>query len=166
MDFVTWLSLLIAIIALARANWLAERVRALEARPTSGTPPSPVLLESPALSGLRIALDVSQDCPQPVVENLLREALLVEDALVVRPEDEPDLIIMGEVVGNGYSEVYYKADLVVHLGSVILCGVSQRPPQGDRPANLVKELVATLESEYAKHQTRGERSQAIQELGL
>ena len=116
-----------------------------------------VLPATSSLAGLRVSLGIQQDHPHPVFEGLLREALLREEAVV---DDASALRIEGEVVGNGYADVYFRAEITVMLGNETLFVLTDKPPHGDRPANLAAEVVQRLRDELAKRERQG----ALREL--
>ncbi len=147
-----------ASLALAgRLRVLSERLTVLERRPSVQEGLNPLAAPSP-LAGVRVALNVRQDYPNPVFVNLLKEALLREEALL--EEERPDVRIAGEIVGNGYADVYYRADLAASVGDDVLFVLTERPPHGDRPANLALETGQRLKVEWAKR----ERQSALREL--
>jgi hypothetical protein len=154
-------AIIVASVAVARVQRLERRLAAPKAElPAAVAPQLP--LPTP-LAGLRIAIDVSQDNPHPIVANLLRDQLLGEDAEIVDRE-EADIVISGSVVCNGYAEIYYQAELTCRTQLETICAVSQKPPHGDRPANLAIELIAKLKSELESLVSRSERRRALREL--
>ena len=168
---------LIALAALGLSAALAMRLQQFEARLVKAErglgapslPELPDLIPERHLQGLHISLAIKQDHAHPVVANLLKEALLREDvADVILGEVAdgivPDLIIEGEVTCNGYAEIYYSANLVCRTAGRVLRTVSEKPAHGDRPSNLVIEVVARLKDEMDKVVTRDERRRALREL--
>lgn len=169
---------LIVCIALAAKLQRMESLVAIS-RPLDLPPEPPSLPEvrqSP-LEGLRIALAITQDHAHPIFANLLKEHLLTEDvteiamlspsemaALKQDWNDGPDILISGDIVCNGYAEIYYQADLVCSTPHQAICTLIERPPHGDRPSNLCLELVKRLSVELEKLMTRNERRLAIREL--
>ena len=135
---------------------MGERLAALERRerPDAG----PALPDPSPLAGRRVALAIRQDHPHPVFANLLKEGLLAEEARL--DDGTPDLRIEGEIVGNGYADVVFRAELAVRMGGETILVLFDRPPHGDRPANLVAELVRRLKDELANR----ERQAAVREL--
>jgi len=172
----------IAILAAAGAAYLAlfSRLQAVEQRlaaiERAPSPSIPAISDRvPPLQGLRIALSIVQDHPQPIFANLLREQLLKEDVLEVTflppetpPADSPDIdiFIAGTLTCNAYAEVYYRATLTAFAGSEPVYTITESPPGGDRPGNLAIELVSRLGVELEKRITRSERRQALRELSL
>jgi len=132
------------------------------------------------LEGLQIALAITQDHPHPIFADILSEHLLAEDVSVVHllnpeqsqhllsdwsdPENDPDILIEGDVHSNGYAEVYYTAELSCRSAGKTLCTLIEKPPHGDRPSNLALELVSRLKKELLKQTSRDERRTAIREL--
>ena len=178
--------LVTAFLTLAIALILAMRIMKIERQLASlSTQPIRSALEAPSeagrpLAGLRIALAVKQDYPHPIFETLVKELLLSEDVAEVQimtlDEAEalrstwtpnsagPELLICGEMVGNGYAEVYYRADFTCWAPDQAICTVLERPPNGDRPSNYAKELVTRLKGDLQKFVERDERRRAIREL--
>jgi hypothetical protein len=68
--------------------------------------------------------------------------------------------IKGEIACNGYADVYYRAELTAGAEGEIFLTLSEKPPHGDRPANLALELVHRLKIELRKR----ERGLALREL--
>ncbi len=186
-----WLTVLVAAGSLVVSVTMALRLQNLELlvrnqrqpsgdfyreetfRPLSG-PNTPRPMEA-----LRVALAISQDHKYPVFANTLKEYLLSEDVAdvaIVPPTEgkdndsvwkervDLDILITGELVCNGYSDIYYRADFTCSSRKGAICTLIEKPPYGDRPGNLVIELVAKLKLEIAKSAQRGERSSAIREL--
>lgn len=126
-----------------------------------------------ALAGMRICLALRQDHPRPLFANSLREALLREDVQDVVIAGDPsahevangEWLISGTITCNGYSDVYFIADLTCTLGVETVCSWSLRPPQGDRPENLILEILCTMTSKLADRVRKNERRQALSELG-
>jgi hypothetical protein len=171
---IEFIALTIAVTGLGLSLALVFRVRHLEGRlkatSTSLSPPtvSPEHRSSP-LQGLRIGLNVSQDHAHAAFVNLLKEMLLAEDVtdiVVVNSGDAPnvDILIVGQLVCNGYAEVYYEAEFTCFIGNEPFCSLVERPPHGDRPSNLALELVKRLKCELDKVISRGERRRALREL--
>ncbi len=178
-------ALVVSVLALLGVAALAIRLRALEvpvaSGPSSGQAEAPLVLvdESP-LRALRFGLAIEQDLAHPVFSGLLKEQLLrcdvaeltdltraaAEGLVAAWPDsaDSPDLLISGQLVCNGYAEVYYSADLICFGPSGPICTLVERPPHGDRPVNLAIELVARLSAELRKSYSRAERQSALQEL--
>ncbi|HVT11416.1 MAG TPA: hypothetical protein VHE55_04050 [Fimbriimonadaceae bacterium] len=168
----------LALASLALSAALAARVRRLEEqlRSVDRPAPTPAALPDPVpdrpLEGLRIALAISQDQPHAAFANLLKEHFLAEDAgeVTLLPADSTpgwancDILVAGNVVCNGYAEIYYEADLTCHGPSGAICTVVERPPHGDRPVNLAAELVVKLKGELQKLERRDERRRALREL--
>lgn len=151
-------SILACVLLLKRLRWLEDKVRALERRThasLSDRCPS-------ILGGKRVLVHVSQDHDQPLMERLLAERLALEDALIV--SQGADLEISGSIQCNGYSDIYFSAEFEVTTAHGLLCHVSEKPPHGDRPHNLVQELVARVSIALEQSQVRHERSEALQEL--
>jgi|GEM_PF-1950331 len=153
----------------SRIRVLEQRLAAIERAPS---PPSlPVIPDrvSP-LQGLRIALAITQDHPQPIFANLLKEQLLKEDVLEVTflpsASPETDIFITGDLTCNAYAEVYFRATLTAYAGSEPIYTLTESPPGGDRPGNLAIELISRLSAELEKRLARSERRQALRELSL
>lgn len=157
-------SLIISIAAYLRAYNSAPRLPAsvpVEAIPT--------LVELPAatpLQGCTAWVEITQDLPQRVVQSLVVEAFLKEDVAVASSEAESDLVVKGSVSCNGYSEIYYTAELSIYFRGSLLCSIIEKPPHGDRPSNLAFEVVDRIKREVEKGRSRGERLDAIRELNL
>lgn len=135
-------------------------------------------LISKPLAGMRIAVSIEQDHPHAPFFAILREQLFAEDVADVQVieadkaaamgsgwKDAPDLLVFGHVVCNGYSDVYYEAELMSYERQGALCTLIEKPPHGDRPSNLALKLVTRMKRELEKETGRKERRQAIQELG-
>jgi hypothetical protein len=67
-------------------------------------------------------------------------------------------------VCNGYAEIYYQADFSCSNAQHAICNLIEKPPHGDRPANLAMELVARIKTELEKRISRDERREAVREL--
>lgn len=167
-EIIAWI---LAAAGMGTTWWFARRCRTLEAgllaqtslpvrAAGNETPPNP-------LSGLRIAVDVSQDHPQAPLVTMLVEQLLAEDAVEVRvaTDDGYDLLITGEVQCNGYSDVYFRAEFACKMGAEVVLRIAEKPVHGDRPANLVLELTSRLKEELNRRAVRNERRSALRELG-
>ena len=153
-----FLSLAVALALAARVATLSCRVRALETG--SDRRASPASLPANGhLHGLRIEFSIHQDHPLNPFEATLAGALAERGA--VRVDADGDVRLAGTIKGNGYADVYFDADLAAEAGGRTLLRMRERPPHGDRPENLARELVARLEEELA----RGERQGALRELG-
>ena len=146
----------VALAFVVRALW--RRLQAFERRLADRPRPTLAAPDPSPLHGLRIALDIAQDHPNPVFAGLLRDDLLKKGATVV---PDAEFRIAGNVVCNGYADVYFRAELTVSMGEEPLFDLMERPPHGDRPENLVLELVERLEGEIR----RRERQNAMGELG-
>ena len=159
------LALILAAASLGISVALALRLREVEQGLRKPMPPaSPTLAPPPKpLEGLRIALAIEQDHPHAVFTTLVKEALLREEAEPVDGTDY-DLLISGSLVGNGYADVYYTAELACRTAEGPLFTLLERPPHGDRPGNLALELVNRLKLEVEKSVTRSERQSALREL--
>lgn len=161
---------MVSLGSLIIASRALSRVRALEAQLAHPVPPTPLpatpeFVEAP-LAGLVVALDVQQDHPVAPWSQLLKEDLLKAGvAEMVEPPSESDLTITGHIVCNGYSDVYFEADLQVSTRSGVLLRLIEKPPHGDRPNNLAIELVDRINKELGKRSTREERKAALRELG-
>ena len=141
----------------ARIRALAARVGRLEAQcPRVFAPPPEGGSIPNSLDGLRLTLDLRQDHPHAPFATLLYDVLLREGAIL----GEDGLLVSGEVVSNGYADVYYRAEIAVTEGERTLFTLARTPPHGDRPENLVLELVERLKVERKK----GERQRALREL--
>jgi hypothetical protein len=132
------------------------------------------------LQGVRIALAITQDHPNAVFVELLKDQLFAQDVtdiVVLTPTeatsfledwktqlDAPEILISGNVICNGYTEIYYTAEFTCSNREQAICTLIEKPPQGDRPVNLAIELVARLKKELEKLISRNERRQAIREL--
>jgi hypothetical protein len=169
---VTFSALLVAVASMLITLIAVNRVRQLERQLAEAKRPLPQTsvetLETPSsLVGLRIALDVTQDHPHPLFANLLKEQLLRQDVADVTFDlnSEADIFITGAITCNGYAEVYYQAEFTCSTLTEPICTLSERPPGGDRPANLAIELVAKLNAQLTTLITRQERRRAIRELG-
>src|SRR5206468_2354892 len=111
-----------------------------------------------------IAVDIDQDHPQKPFDALLRGLLLKQDVTELDAE-QPDITIEGKVMCNGYSDVYYSAEILCRSRNGTICSISERPPSGDRQANLALEVVSKLGNELQKLVGRNERRRALRELG-
>jgi hypothetical protein len=164
---------------------LSQVRRALDARDQNPAfvASQPVPREEPPprpLEGLRVAVAITQDHPHAVFVDVLKDQLFAEDVtdiLVLSAEeaalldknwkdrkDAPDILIKGDIVCNGYAEIYYTADFICSNATDAICTLIEKPPHGDRPSNLAIELVARLKKELGKIVGRNERRQAIREL--
>ena len=174
MEFIVGVTALLSLgISVVLAGRLLKLERRFQGHPQA--PPQP-LLEPPSrpLQGLRIALAISQDHPHPVFAALLKELLLTEDvsdvtllepnAGVKSTAEAPDILIAGDLVCNGYAEIYYTADFTCSTPNQPICTLIEKPPHGDRPSNLAIELVTRLKRELENLSNRTERRQAIREL--
>ncbi len=160
----TFFALFLALASLAASLALAGRLRVLNERLAmlEGEPkrvPLERRKEEPwgrgfanPLAGLRVSLTIQQDHPHPVFASLLKETLLKEEAIV--DDNHPDLWIEGEIVGNGYADVYFRAEIAVSTGRESILTVSDKPPHGDRPANLAADIVRKLRDELDKREHR------------
>jgi hypothetical protein len=74
------------------------------------------------------------------------------------------ILIRGEVVCNGYSDVYFLAKLSCMIGQEEVCAIVERPPDGDRQENLCLELVSKLSQNLEKLIRLNERKNALREL--
>lgn len=159
------LALVLAAASLGISLALAVRVRALTERPVleermvSAIEPGPL---SP-LAGRLVAIQIEQDHPHSLFAGLVKEALLLEDAEVVG-EESAEIVVRGRIVCNGYADIYYEAEFACELGARPLCTLIERPPHGDRPGNLVLELIGRLKRELNKAVVRNERRDALREL--
>jgi len=184
------LAALVAIVSLGLSLRLYQRVLALERRVASAERLNTVVapddfmatvLEAPKpLAGLRIAIAVTQDHAHPVFATLLRDQLLGADVaeVIVLPESDggglveqwragkraEHLLIAGSLTCNGYAEVYYQAEFTCYTATEAVCTVIERPPGGDRPENLARELVAKVGATLDGLTRRSERRRAIGEL--
>jgi hypothetical protein len=160
----------VGLISIGLIAALARRVSELERQLHLALTEPPAALQLPEpetqkpLEGLRVRIVVEQDHPQPVFAGLLKEQFEAEDAEIT--DDAPDLTIQGQIVCNGYSDIYYSADLRCTSGDRTILTFSQKPPHGDRPQNLAIEIVAGLKSELKKLVERSERQRALRELRL
>lgn len=172
---------LIAIIGTAASLWtlqrvrrLADRVRYLERRcdalATVANLGEPSEGASSPLAGRGIWVDIQQDHPLPIVADRLAAQLSLRDAEVrtgISSEDvtgPSDGRIVGEILCNGYADVYYQAQISVWIGDELLMTLRSRPEGGDRPDNLAMELVAEIEEKLTTSERRTERQRALQEL--
>ena len=175
-------SLVFSGVVLLRLFMVENRLHSINAI-GAGNPTPALSQESSAnpLSGLRIGLAISQDHSHPVFVDLLKEQLFKEDVTDIsiltpgetralqdswksRP-NAPDIFIAGDVVCNGYAEVYYEAEFTCSTPEQAICTLIEKPPHGDRPSNLALELVTRLKAELQKVLERNERRSAIRELG-
>lgn len=163
MVLLTILAMMIALVSLAVS---ALAIALSLKQPTPATLPpveaNPTLPSPSPLEGLKVALAIRQDHAHPVFTDLLAEALRQVDAEVVSGEGE--IAISGSVACNGYSDVYYRAELTCATPSETLCTIIENPAAGDRQANLAGELIAKLEQEITKRLSRNERRLALREL--
>ncbi|HWD37787.1 MAG TPA: hypothetical protein VG944_02985 [Fimbriimonas sp.] len=162
------ISLAISMFLALRLSEMRDRLAIAEQKIRTLTPQQPQLPPPPPpslLEGLRVRLQVTQDHPHPVFFELLSEELLKEGVTEVTEAPDAELTIAGEVTCNGYAEVYYSAEFTCSTLTNIICTLIERPPHGDRPANLAIELVAKIKRELEKQMDRSERSRAIRELG-
>jgi hypothetical protein len=177
MLIVAILSGALAAASLCVSVMLAMRIRELDARlrtslPVSDSPPLQLVerIEPRPLEGLRIAVNIRQDHPSPVFANLLKEELLLEDvaevSFLATPDwqDSADVLIRGNVLCNGYSEIYYQAEIECLGANETICAITEKPAHGDRPMNLAIEVVSRLKFELEKLVSRSERRRAIREL--
>jgi hypothetical protein len=156
-------SLGVSAVLAFRFRALSDRLAAAERQLSERGAKSPVLAEvDRRCEGLRIALRVEQDHPHPIFVGLLKELFLREDAVL--GTNEPDLLVTGRIVCNGYADVYYTAELTCLLREEPICVLIEKPPHGDRQENLARELVAKLTKELGKTVRRTERHAALREL--
>jgi hypothetical protein len=173
------LSGVVAVASMGLSLVLAQRIRVLEdrLRSTKQVPdsPQPQLPESAArkpLEGLRIAVNIRQDHTNPIFANLLKEQLLLEDVSEVSFlatadwQDSADILVRGNLLCNGYAEIYYQADVECLSPNDSICTLSEKPAHGDRPTNLAIEVVSRLRFELDKLVSRDERRRAIRELHI
>ena len=117
----------------ARVRSLEQRLAAVEVSSRAPVLPEAPFRESP-LQGLRIAVSIIQDHPQPIFANLLKELLMKEDVLDVsflpEPSAETDIFITGTLTCNAYAEIYFRADITAYAGSEPLCTITEAPPGG------------------------------------
>lgn len=162
---VALVSLGVSLVVATRLSQLGERSAAF---PPETSEASALPEPDRPLQGLRIALAITQDHAHPVFANLLKERLLLEDVAEITMADsedvDADIVIKGEIVGNGYTDIYYQAEFTCNGKVQPICTLIERPPHGDRPSNLAIELVTRLKNELSKLASRTERSQAIREL--
>jgi hypothetical protein len=159
------IALIASLIALAFAGAIWVRLNAIEARTPLPSASTALAFSEPPdkpLEGLSVALRIKQDHPHPVFLNLLKEALLLEDARL--DADNPEIEIAGTIVCNGYSDVYFTSELICSTPAGPFCEIIEKPPHGDRPENLAIETVARLKAEWRKMHSRAERGQALKEL--
>lgn len=177
------LILVLGIGAIGGSVMLALAIRSIDMRlrntekTLSGESDKPALAwHEPAahpLRDVRIALVIRQDSQYPLFATMLREMFLAEDASEVEmfntiAEAEawgPEILVSGEVVCNGYSEVYYSADLTCKTPHQMVTAIVEKPAQGDRPSNLGLELVEKLKADLTRLLLREERRKALRELG-
>ncbi len=182
MTALIWLSLALALASLGIAGAALTLTLRQNRPPTAALPPAPIALpEHPTspVEGLTVVLAISQDHAHPVFANMLSETLQRLDAEVsttspaALPEfrtewlthpEKADLLISGSVTCNGYSEVYYRAELTCATRSETIVTTIENPATGDRQANLAKELVSQIEMEITKRVSRTERRLALREL--
>lgn len=166
----------LALFSLGLSLALWQRVQQLQrqitrpARSLDDSFPVPLLtpVEGPArpLEGLSISLDVQQDHPHPLFANFVAELLQKEDVARVSltPDEGADIQVVGHLTCNGYSDIYYEAEFECSSRGRAICVVIERPPHGDRPANLALELVSKLKVALRRSSERIDRQRAIQEL--
>jgi hypothetical protein len=179
LETLVWVALGLALASLGLSG--AGLVLSLRRLPTPSPAPLPVQPSLPEpvpspLEGLGVVLAISQDHAHPVFVGELSEILRKLDAEVSTiPSEqaaeyrrqwpmETDLMISGHVVCNGYSEVYYRAELACFTPSDTICTVIDNPASGDRQSNLATELVSKIETEITKRVSRQERRLALKEL--
>jgi hypothetical protein len=151
---------LAAIITLAaRVRVLEERQRQLESRPLQVLPE--VAPEKP-LAGMCLSIQIDQDHPHAPFVTQLKDLLEREDVTLV---EEGDSNIRGSVSCNRYADVYFSAEISCTVEGETVCTIIERPPHGDRQANLAKEVVHRLKREVVKQRTHDERRNALRELG-
>src|SRR6202043_900529 len=99
----------------------------------------------------------------PVFASLLKELLLAEDVTdiaMLAPDQAADwkagadILISGDLVCNGYAEIYYTLEFTCSTPDQAICTLIEKPPHGDRPSNLAIELVTRLKAELEKLVTR------------
>jgi hypothetical protein len=177
MLIVAVLSAVLALASMGVSLMLALRIKTLEDRLSVPKPildSPPLQLPEPAapkpLEGLRIAVNIRQDHPNPIFANLVKEQLLLEDvaevSFLATPDwqDSADILVRGNLLCNGYAEIYYQADIECLSPSEAICTLTEKPAHGDRPTNLAIELVSRLKFELEKLVSRNERRRAIREL--
>lgn len=166
------LGLVVSALLTLRVRQLEDRIRVLS-NPTE-IDPLPLAYNDSfvanPLEGLRIALRIDQDHPLPVFANLLKEQLMEEDVGAVEvltadgDDGDYDVLITGNVICNGYADIYYQANLNCHTRNREFLTLAEKPPHGDRPANLAIEILARMKDELQKTSERDERRNALREL--
>jgi len=174
---------LIVIVAVVGAT-LVSQLRSMQAlaenkhHELSFPSDGPVEKDDPSpLHGLHVVLAITQDHPNLPFVDLLKEQLFALDAtdITVMQTTEisdiwsatnpPDLLIKGNVLCNGYAEIYYEAEFSCSNPNGAICTLIEKPPHGDRPSNLALELITRIEKELKKMIGRDERRSALRELG-
>jgi len=160
------ISLILSALVAARLLILEAKLKNLQQFPALPKNEAPSLPETDRpLAGLNVYLTISQDHPQPLFQNLLKEAFTNEDvADLDAGEDAANLKIKGTIVCNGYADVYYSAELECSTKLGPLFTIGDKPAQGDRPVNLAMQLVDRLKRDLPTQSSRLERQRAIREL--
>ncbi|CAN5387127.1 hypothetical protein BH11ARM1_BH11ARM1_06580 [soil metagenome] len=159
--------MIFAVAALGAVAALAVQVRSVSALPPAPVVPvlAPVpVIEESVLAGCKVFVSVEQDLAHTPFLGILRRALEEEDALEVGTRSEAQYSIIGSLVCNGYPYVYYTAEFTCFEGDSAICTTIEKPPHGDRPANLALSILARLKKELVSSTTRVERRVAIDEL--
>jgi hypothetical protein len=155
---------LLGVLALARRVAMLEAMQQSLEQARNSAAPALENVEPKPLQGLSIALEIEQDHPHSPFVALLTRHLDQEDVLAVNLGSRGDIVIKGALSCNGYTDVYFSADISCFVKGDPICTVIERPPHGDRPINLSTELIAKLKRELLKVQDQTERRQAINEL--
>ncbi|HJP83731.1 MAG TPA: hypothetical protein VJ835_09530 [Fimbriimonadaceae bacterium] len=152
-------------IVVAGAAWFRAGTPINETRDRSlESVDSPSLVAPSKLAGLTFRLTISQDHPYPIFARLLKDELEKADAGVVESDADSDIRIEGSIHCNGYSDIYFQAELTASNAEGPFSVIIEKPPHGDRPENLAREIVSRIESDWTKREDRRERGSAIREL--
>ena len=137
--------------------------------------------ETYALSGLVIAIAITQDHPAAPFARLLRDALHSADADVSIISEEgasqiaallhsgstghaPDVLIRGSITCNGYSDIFYRAGLTFTTRFGELNPLTEQPAQGAPQNSLCLEALSRLTADLPVARLRAERTAALREL--
>lgn len=159
--------------ALAKVEALMAQVAML--------PRSEAILAIPPLEPIRVAIAIEQDHKLPILSNLIKERLEADDGMVTvidadqastyadlgkwsTESGEPHVVVAGNVKCNGYSDVFYEADLTFLYARGIVDSILENPPNGGRQVNLANKVVSRLKRTYEESSRKAERNQALHEL--
>ena len=160
-------SIILSVLAIliAGAAWFRAAAPTMEARERSlDSRDAPSLAAPSKLAGLTFRLTISQDHPYPIFARLLKDELEKANAAVVELHADSDIQVEGSIHCNGYSDIYFQAELTASNAEGPFSVIIEKPPHGDRPENLAREIVSRIESDWSKQEDRRERGSAIREL--